>query len=33
LGSNPAYMILPDGQHPNAAGHTVIAKTFYNILK
>ena len=33
LGSNPAYIIMPDGMHPNAAGHSVIANTFYNILK
>jgi lysophospholipase L1-like esterase/fibronectin type 3 domain-containing protein len=33
FGSNPAYMILPDGMHPNAAGHSLIANTFYNILK
>lgn len=33
FGSNRAYMIMPDGMHPNAAGHSVIANTFYNILK
>jgi len=33
FGSNPAYMVLPEGMHPNAAGHGVIANTFYNILK
>jgi lysophospholipase L1-like esterase len=33
LGSNPAYMTMPDGMHPNAAGHGVIANTFFNILK
>ena len=33
FGSNPAYMILPDGMHPNAAGHSVIANTFYKILR
>jgi lysophospholipase L1-like esterase len=33
FGSNPDYMVMPDGMHPNAAGHGVIANTFYNILK
>ena len=31
--SNPDYMQLPDGMHPNAAGHSMIANTFYDILK
>jgi lysophospholipase L1-like esterase len=33
MGSNPAYMVMPDGEHPNAAGHAVIAQTFYNVLR
>jgi lysophospholipase L1-like esterase len=29
---NPDYIILPDGMHPNSAGHQIIANTFYSAL-
>jgi len=31
FGWNPDY-ILPDGMHPNSAGHQIIANTFYSAL-
>jgi len=32
FGWNPAYIIHPDGMHPNVAGHQIIANTFYSAL-
>jgi lysophospholipase L1-like esterase len=29
---NPDLMVMPDGEHPNAAGHSVIANTFYQTI-
>lgn len=32
LNWNPNLMVMPDGEHPNAAGHKVMAEEFFKIL-